>query len=200
MGRPKRALTPGKAHSAGIYYRRLLERFTSNDKTLKTLLVQKEGLDGWDLWHKAMEALKALPEIHLYRKDSVTGEYGAIPAEEEKPACDAFRAWLDEYITEAGWRRFLANERQEDFKRDKRPRAIKLSQGTYISLKIFAEDKSLTLDAAVATLVRYPVQVSEDTYYGLKRWAEKHSRTPADVIAELLRQAEEREALASTRR
>lgn len=200
MGRPKRVLTPAKAHSARIYYRRLLERLTGSDESLKTILVQKEGLDSWDLWHAVTKALAALPEVHLYRNHSVTGKFETIPAEEEKPACDAFRAWLDEYITEAGWSRFLANDRQGDFKRDKRPRAIKLSQGTYISLKIFAEDKSLTLDAAVATLVRYPVQVSEDTYYKLKRWAGKHSLTPADAVAELLRQAEERKAPASTRR
>lgn len=152
MARPKRALTPDEAENARRYFTDMLKRTRIYDGG--AALVAVKGVGTRDVYQNAKEALAALPSIERYRYDPLEKDAVARPDHERLAACQAFKAWLDEYITDAGWNKCLSNLRQGRFKRAHKRVALKLSMDVWVGLRNWAGKQSLTLDAAVIELVR----------------------------------------------
>jgi hypothetical protein len=109
-------LTPHIALSASLYFRKLLERIRDDDKSIRVVIVQVEDLEPRVACHNARLALAALPKISLYNRNPGTGKLTPITENQKLPSCDAFRAWLDAHISDAGWSRCLTNSRRQYLK------------------------------------------------------------------------------------
>jgi hypothetical protein len=116
MTRSNRMITPHIALSASLYFRKLLERIRDDDRSIRVVVVQIGDLEARVACHNARLALAALPKISLYDRDPVTGKLTPITENQKLPSCDAFRAWLDTHITDAGWSRCLTNSRRQYLK------------------------------------------------------------------------------------
>lgn len=152
MARPKRALTPEKVEEAHRYFERILNR--ADRYNGGGALRQKEGATPWETYKKAKDTLESLQSNVRYRYNSAENKSVARTDDEQQADCEAFRKWLDEYITDDAWNTCLINLRQRRFKRSHRVVTLKISIDTWVGLKNWAKDQSLTVDAAVAELLR----------------------------------------------
>lgn len=146
MARPKQGVTPKNLLHVENYFSRAF-RFD-----------RLRGV-GWfesdDAYYDAKETYKKLPYFNWTTKDSKTID----------KRCKTLQKWVDQHVADDKWQRCLLTLRQAKSRKKLKLRQLNLQSDVYLTVKILAKKKGITMGKLVKKLAEPALQKIYDAEF-----------------------------------
>lgn len=162
MARPKKGVTPKNLLYVEDYFSRAFQA----DR-----LSGQGWFKSWNAYYDAKETYKKIPHYHWTAKDTKT----------VAKRCAALQKWIDQYIPNSKWQRCLLTIRQAKSRKKLKLRQLNLRSDVYLTVKILADKKGITMGEIIKKLTEPALQKIYDkefeAEYKMKRNKNNSSKT-----------------------